>query len=144
MFMGAGAKIVGMLFGTAGVVALFVTAGTLGFQRWEMHKAGLRGEGRMMCTVEFERAARQSERVKADAERDRAIEIARVSEETVDQLRGDYDNLSNEYAALAALTSTKPAADADRCLSDGVLGKFRPNRKLEGAGNVPGSRKPGS
>jgi hypothetical protein len=144
MFMGAGAKIVGMLFGTAGVVALFVTAGTLGFQRWEMHKAGLRGEGRMMCTVEFERAARLSERVKADEERDRAIEVARVSEETVDQLRGDYDNLSNEYAALRAAVDAQPATDPARCLSDGVLGKFRGNRKVEGAGSSAGSGKPGS
>ena len=144
MFMGVGAKLVGMLFGTAGVVALFITAGTLGFQRWEMHKAGLRGEGRMMCTAEYERAARASERVKADEEKERAIEVARVATESVDELRGQYDELSNEFAVLAASTAEKPNVDSDRCLSDGVLGKFRTNRKLEGAGIGPGSRKPGS
>lgn len=144
MFMGVGAKVVGMLFGGLGFMALFVTASTLGFQRWEMHKAGLRGEGRMMCTAEFERAARASERVKADEEKERAIEVARAATESVDELRGQYDELSNEFAVLAAAAAEKPAADDTRCLSDGVYLRLRGNRKVEGGSVSTGNRKPGS
>jgi hypothetical protein len=141
LLMGGGASIVGWLFGTAGFIAVFATAATLGFQRWELHKAGLRGEGHMMCTIDYENAARANEREKAAAELALANKVAEDLRETERGLNDELERVTGEYQTLKADIAARPAADPDRCLSDSVLSKFgraaapaKVDGKREGAG----------
>lgn len=93
-------------------------------QHKEQRDAGLRGEGRMMCTIDYENKIRGEEQRLSQTALATAQDLLDAERETTGALRNELEQLTGEYQTLKA-DLTAPSVDDSRCLSDGVFNRLR-------------------